>query len=253
MRLRIADCGLRIRCRALNSQSAIRNPQLPFSPSPPPPHTPTCSAFGACSRLLNLASIAITALVGCSGGGRVEMVPFSRADLPANEPLTQSLAIDEAFYSQGDGTLEIGLARRVDSPLGEAFDSRWELSIVLEGPPAGRERLYPLKSDSVRLVRSAGGNHRRGKALPGQSIVVLEAPKNGRLRGRFHLVVLEQAWGVLTGWSQQSWAALVVVGEFEAVRQAKGAYAIRLSTEADGFERAPPATRPAETQSGFEH
>ncbi len=193
-------------------------------------------------------AVALLLAAGCSGGATVHIVPQLRADLAADEPLMQSIRAERAFYSvAGDGTLSIGIAHHVGSLLGEAYAGDWMMSFLLEGLPAGKERLYRIRVREVQGAFSQTGDHRRFRSMAG--IAVVEAPSGGRLKGRFHIVVTEQRFSVLTGWSPALYQGplLVMVGRFDAVENEAKAGEILLATEPEGFER--PAeralTRPA--------
>jgi hypothetical protein len=171
----------------------------------------------------------------------------NRADLPRREPLIQQISVDEAYYAvDDDGTLTIALRRNRQSMLFPRLSSEWAMSMVLEGLPAGRERLYPLSTREVRAAQSIAGDHRRWRALMG--VAVVQAPQGGRLRGRFHATVQQQQYGLLTGWTPPVYQGpvMVLLGEFEAVLNASRVDELVERTEADGFERPVPsaATRP---------
>jgi hypothetical protein len=105
--------------------------------------------------------------------------------------------------------------------------------------PAGRERLYQLDRDSVRVRSSDRGLHRRAASIMGAAVLV--APKQDVLKGRFHVVMRQQQFTVLTGWVPPlSRGKLVIMtGEFEAVHAPERGRAVREQVEADGFSRTP--------------
>lgn len=194
------------------------------------------SALSTLPRLILGMGLLLAA--GCSGSGVVHVVPQLRADLPADEPLLRSIHPERAYYRVGaDGELAVGLAHHAGSLLGEDYAADWKMSLLLEGLPAGRERLYRIRLREVQGVASHAGDHRRFRSMAG--IAVVEAPKNRRLKGRFHLVVTEQSFGVLSGWSPPLYQGplLVMVGEFSAVEDAAMTDAIVIETEPEGFER----------------
>jgi len=183
---------------------------------------------------------------GCSGGGVVHTLPLRRTDFqPGERPIT-SVPITQAYYwTDEDGTLNIGLGYRARSLLGKAYDAEWFLSLVLDGLPAGSERLYKLGKREIRTVQSHGGDHRRGSS--GDGVAVIEAPRGGRLKGRFQAWIRQQRFSVLAGWSSRA-PALIMAGEFEAVLNPVKGRQILARTEEDGFGRPPadgPTTRPA--------
>ncbi len=187
-------------------------------------------------------------IAGCSVG-EVQMVPWMRDDIRPREPLIGSIEPREAWYWQGaDGKLNIALARRDRSIVNKDLDLTWAMSFVLEGMPAGSEKLYRVNSQTVRQYQSFLGDHRRGKSAAG--VVVIERSPGGRLQGRFHIWVRQQQFSMLTGWGPV-WPrapVAIVVGRFQAdPDRGKGKPLLDL-TEADGFDRASevrPITRPA--------
>jgi hypothetical protein len=171
-----------------------------------------------------------------------------RSDFQAGEPLIGSVPIHEAYYWLGeDGSLHIALRHYSRSLLNEVFDAEWLMSIVLDGLPAGSQKLYRIRAREIRMARSHRGDHRRGQSVTG--IVVVEAPRGGVLKGRFHAWVRQQQFRVLTGWAPEIHRApmQVMVGEFEAVQNATRGQEILSETESEGLERPPPtptATQP---------
>jgi hypothetical protein len=199
-------------------------------------------------RLRLIAMAILPGVVGCAGSGLVQMVPGMRSDIPPDEPLIGSVQAREAWYWKGEkGDLNIVLARRQRSPLNAALDSNWVMSIVLEDLPAGRERLYRVGTPTFRVVQSYGVDRRRARSLGG--VVVIERAGENRIRGRFHVLLSQQQFTVLNGWSPPLLRApvFVTVGRFEAVLAPDKGTPLLKQTEADGFDRASdllPATRP---------
>jgi len=188
---------------------------------------------------------ALLAVAGCRGSADVRVVPLMRTDFTEREPLVQQVPVDEAYYWLEDGRLWISLRCYRPSALGPAFAFDWEMSLVVDGLPAGSARLYPLKGEAVRVVQTVGGDQRRSRGWTG--VAVIHAPENGRLQGRFHCNVRQQQFTLLRGWQPSPLAApmFIVVGRFEAVENAELGRAIRDETEAAGFERMATATRPS--------
>jgi hypothetical protein len=181
------------------------------------------------------------------------MIPLMRSDFPREEPTLATVRVHEAYHwAQDDGELTVALRYRVNALLGEVFDAEWLLSLVLDGLPAGSERLYRLNADSVRMRQTRGPAHHRGRSLTG--VAVVEAPRRGILKGRFHVWMRQQQYGLFTGWSPPMHRAptVIVAGDFEAVLDAEKGRAIRSSTEADGLERStePPPNHPGTSRPG---
>jgi len=159
----------------------------------------------------------------------------------------QDVHVDEAYYwTDSDGSLKLALRQQSSSLLGRAWDMDWQMSVVLEGLPAGSERLYRLGPIAIRVIQDFGGDHRRSSSAMG--VAVVQQPRNHRLKGRLHVTVHQQQFGVLSGWVPVLYRAplLVLVAEFEAVENSAKGREILTHTETDGFERrANPATMPA--------
>jgi len=180
----------------------------------------------------------LIACAGCTGSGSAHLVPLMRSDLPPGELLFQHVLIHEAYYwVDSDSTLKVGLRHRTPSLLGPSLD--WQMSVVLGGMPAGEERLYRLAQREVRVVQDYGGDHRRSRSSMG--VAVIGAPRNHRLKGRLHVNLQQQQFGILTGWSPAIYRGpmLVMVVEFEAAENRLEAEKILNYTESDGFERNP--------------
>lgn len=176
-------------------------------------------------------------LTGCTGTGLVNLVPFNRSDFRQDEPLIAEIPIHEAYWWRGDeGELNLALAYRVKSVFGRARSGHWLMSMVLDDWPAGKERLYRVGPRHVRIVQSIGGNHRRARSLSG--IVVIRVESDDRLSGRFHMSVLQQKFGLLTGWTARfAHAPQIAIGRFTAIRDRDAGQAILEQTEADNFGR----------------
>ncbi len=193
------------------------------------------------SRTILLSLMAgLPIMGGCAGSGKVQILPVARRDLSPREPLIQSLPVQEAYYwIDTEGKLKIAMQYQASSLLGPVFDTKWALSMILPGPPAGPERLYDLRTSEVLWTFSQGGNHQRCRSLRG--VAVVENPRNGRLRGRFQITVHQQVFTMLGGWQNAAW--LVTLGEFEAVQNATRGREILEKTEMEDFDRSPPRPR----------
>ena len=178
------------------------------------------------------------ALAGCSGRASIHAMPFMRKDIAPTEPIAETVEADQAYWWLGEGgTLNVSLRRQTHSFLGKSFEKDYLFSLVLEGLPAGSEKLYRLNRDSVRQRCSNRGVHHRSMSVMG--VVVVETPKDKWLKGRFHVVVRRQQFSILTGWAPRAERAplTVLAGTFEAVRDPMRGQAVRDRTERDGFGR----------------
>ncbi len=184
------------------------------------------------------ACVILIGLCGCTGSGTIHTMPYRRSDLPPDEPLIEKIAIDEAYYWQEDGgALNVVLRRRSESLLGEMFSNEFALSLVLDGLPAGSERLYHVRMREAQSVSRYGADRRRARSITG--VVVIHAPKHGTLEGRFHLVMHQQRFTALTGWTPASvfrGTRLIRAGRFVAVHDPERGRPIRDMTE-ENFPR----------------
>ena len=209
-------------------------PSLPIASLSPRTRLPATAG-------LLLAAAGVLTACGCTGSGRVHMVPFVRTDLSPRERLDTTLPLHTACYAvEPDGKLILALEHHRGSLLGKAFEADWRMALRLEGLPAGSQRLYRLGPNSLQLALTAGGDLRRAQLFSG--VVLLENPDwAGRIRGRFHITVRQQQLNFLTGWS--AGGLMVNTGEFEAVRDPERARDIEAATQTGIFS---PATMPAE-------
>lgn len=203
--------------------------------------------------------------IGCTGHGTVHMVPFMRSDFgPAERPIVTTPVSEAYYWLEPDGKLNIALRHHAASLLGRVFESDWQMSMVLDGLPAGAEKLYTLNPRSVRVKHSQGPAHQRFASFAG--VAVAGAPKNGVMEGRFHITVRGQQFGVFSGWSPPlpRGPLIVMVGTFTAVENATRGHAILERTEGDGFDRKSslppiprgnltPTSRPLGTQPAATH
>jgi hypothetical protein len=193
---------------------------------------PTNNKIGIVAGYL-LASIFMCA-GGCTGHGQLQSIPMVRKDLPPGQPLIQKIPIQEAYYwVDADDKLNIGLKYHATSWLNEMLNVSCAASLVLDGLPAGREKLYQLHRNDLMWILSSGGNHQRLRSLKG--VTVVEGPQYGRIKGRIHVTIHQQKFTVLDGW--KSSGLLTLVGKFEAVRNKAAGEKIFSQVETEGFDR----------------
>lgn len=212
------------------------------------------------TALVGTCLLAALSSFGCTGHGSVHMVPFMRSDFGPTERPIVTTPVSEAYYwLDPDGKVNITLRHHVPSLLGKVLESDWQMSMILDGLPAGAEKLYTLDTRSVRVKHTQGPAHQRFASFAG--VAVIGTPKNGVMDGRFHVTVRGQQFGVFSGWSPplQRGPLIVMVGTFTAVENAARGRAIIERTEGDGFDRKSssplilrgnltPSTRPAGTR-----
>lgn len=204
--------------------------------------------------LVPVLAVWLCLMAGCSahGGGRVEVTAlnYRAIDPPAGPPPRFTRVELDRCYWWTDQAGQVWIAMERDQPVlfGSLGNFRFQLSLVLEKPPAGRARDYLVSKRELRSVARLGPAESRFVSLLG--IVALYREPHDRLRGSFRLEVARQAQQLLGGWSRAS--RYLMMGTFEAVRDEERGRRIAADTEAFGWERTPgaasrPATRPAAT------
>jgi hypothetical protein len=157
-----------------------------------------------------------------------------RKDLPPGQPLIQTIPVSEAYYwVDEDGTLKIALKYQRESLLSDLLEVTSRTSLVLDGLPAGREKLYKLRRNDLMWTLSGGGSHQRLRSLKG--VAVIEGSKRDRIEGRLHATIHQQKFTVLSGW--KSSGLLTVVGDFAAVRNKAKGTEIFDAVESEDFNR----------------
>jgi len=195
------------------------------------------SVIGRWMLVVSTCALGVAWLAGCGGSGSVHVMPFERRDFPPTEPPAEVIPATEAYWWREGDELNVALRREALCLAGPSCERELLLSLVVEGMPAGRERLYPLQRDALRERSSDRGAHRRSASLNG--VAVIAAPQGGRLKGRFHVSVRQQQFTILTGWTPRLARAplAVMAGTFEAVHDPRRGRKIRARVEADEFDR----------------
>ncbi len=187
-------------------------------------------------------ALLVLPLAGCQGGGRVQVaaLDFRAIDPPA--PRFVQIPIDRCFWWTNEAG-QVWIAMERDQPLlirPEHFV--FQLSLVLERLPAGRERNYVVSKRELRGVARIGPAEGRYVSISG--IVALYREAGDTLRGSFRMEVTQESLGLL-GWTAPR--RQLMMGTFRAVRDEGRGQAIVAQTEADGWERNP-TTSPSTTQ-----
>jgi hypothetical protein len=194
---------------------------------------------GALLRLLTVPFLPLL-LAGCQGGGRVEVTSLNFREIDPPAPHFVHVPIDRCYWWTDDQD-QVWIAMERDQPLlvrPEHFV--FQLSLVLEKLPAGRGRDYHVFRRELRGKARFGPAEGRYVSLSG--IVALYREGTERLRGSFRLEVAQEALGLL-GWSAPR--RQLMMGTFEAVPDNGRGRTIAAQTEADGWQRTPPAQGPA--------
>ncbi len=198
---------------------------------------------GARNELIPFCTAALCLLFGCAGGGRVEIatLDFRAIDPPA--PRFAHVDLDRCYWWT-DEQGQVWIAMERDQPLivrPEHFI--FQLSLVLEKLPAGRERNYLVNKRELRGVAKVGPAEGRYISLNG--IVALYREPGDRMRGSFRLEVAQESLGLL-GWSSPR--RQLMMGSFVAVPDTGRGKTVAAGTESPGWERAPRTSTQAATQ-----
>ncbi len=195
----------------------------------------------ACRSLC--AVLALGLLAGCQGRGRVELASLNYREIDPPSPRFSGLDLERCYWWT-DEAGQVWIALEHDKPWlllgGEHFV--FQLSLVLEKPPAGHARNYLVSKRELRGVARFGPVESRFVSLAG--VVALYRESSNRLRGSFRLDVARQAQEFLGGWSPGS--RYLMLGTFEAVPDEQQGRRIAAATEAFGWDRQPPtASQPS--------
>lgn len=177
-------------------------------------------------------------VAGCgAGGARLDFaaLDYRTIDPPAAKFTT--LRPDRCYWWQEEhGRVVVAMQHYGPSLLfGKAGDFLFQLSLDLEGLPAGRARDYVVERRELRALARLGPAQVRFTSLRG--IVALYRERNNRLRGTFRLLVARDVSQILGGWGRAS--NVLILGEFTAVCDAERGRAIRDATESQGWDREP--------------
>lgn len=184
-------------------------------------------------------------LAGCQGRGHVQIAAlnFQAIDPPAGPPPRFSqLDLDRCYWwTDEEGHVWIAMERDQRSlVLGELGHMRFQLSLALGEPPAGRARDYRVSRRELRIAARLGPAQSRWTSLSG--IVALYREPQDRLRGSFRLDVAREVQQLLGGWGRP--ARFLIMGTFMAVHDEAAGRRIAADTESLGLERGPPTTQP---------
>jgi len=183
--------------------------------------------------------LAAAGLCGCAGGGRVDVTSLNFRAVDPPPATVTPLAIDRCYWWEEDnGSVWIAMEATQGVPL-RPEKLRFQLSLVLDGMPAGHARTYLVARRELRAVARLGPL--RGKYTSLEGVVALNREGGQRLSGSFRIRAAQESL-LLLNWSRPS--PQLLVGTFEAVHDAARGQRIAADTEAYGEER-PPATQPA--------
>ena len=185
------------------------------------------------------ASATVLLAAGCGGRTRLWLVPVEPEKINPRRPLVSRFDLPAAyFWTNERHELCIALSR------GRASGRRtFDLSLVLDGAPAGYGRKYRVDRRTLRAVVRRNGPPRRYASYHGIASVWLEEDDRNVLSGRFKIWANEQEYRL---W-MDSWTGnheVLWLGEFRAIRDRAKGEAILQRTEVEELKRGPPLGRP---------
>ena len=211
----------------------------------PSPQRRLHSAFARIA-VLGLAAV----LAGCGGSGRIHIASlnYRTIDPPAGPaPGVAALDLERCYWwTDEKGQVCVSMERDVPSLLGRIGRFTFQMSLVLEEPPAGRARDYTVAKRELRALARVGPAQSRFTSVAG--IVALYSEPGDRLRGSFRLLAAREVNGLLGGWSRPS--SYLMTGTFVAVHDPQRGRAIAEATEAFGWQRDAPPRAAERAESG---
>lgn len=191
--------------------------------------------------------MALTLLLGCDGGGRFDFISTQMRDLSEDEPLISTFHPGQCFWHVDDaGFLNVALHYENVPLFGPLSGATIDLSFALDEPPAGSARSYQLRSRELRGRAEIGPIIHRFRSLNG--VLSIWSDGGSRIHGRFRVLVAQDVFTMLTDWRTAS--PLLIVGEFDAVRDAKRFAEIDAAAQVDDWARPPRRTVPLHLDYG---
>ncbi|MBI4717996.1 MAG: hypothetical protein HY763_09350 [Planctomycetes bacterium] len=186
-------------------------------------------------------------LVGCAGGASIHVITLEGKRLNLTGPLLATVHVDECYHWVDDqGRVCVAMRGTRGSLLGARFSREFVLSMVAPGVPAGTTRGYTATRQTLRTKTRSGYSHSRAASLSG-ALVLWDWGK-ATLRGRLRVIAKQQAYSVLSGWSNDG--RVLLLGEFRAVRNRRQGEGILARTEEGGMARASEPVPAAKTEAG---
>lgn len=174
-------------------------------------------------------------LAGCSGSAALHMVPTGYTRMDVQAPLVVPLHAARCWYWIDDN-------RQIRVAMSNPGAGRTlELSLVLDGLPAGAARNYRVTRYTLRGTVSRGAEHTRFASVRGIAAVWLDGPD--RIHGRFRMSTKYERFNLLLGWHGAQ--EVLLLGEFRAVRDRDRCEGVLARTEQDGMERSAVSTQPS--------
>lgn len=171
---------------------------------------------------------------GCTGHAEMNLIPLGMKDLDPSKPLASELRAGECYYDLDEnGRIRIAMRYRNLALFGPMSRSSMTLSLLIDEPPAGRARNYPIAGQTLRAQAQTSILYHRFRSTHGIA-VVHDVGSNG-LRGRFRCYVRYQRGNVVTGW--RGTGLLLLTGRFSAVRDPEKTAELICESEAGDWAR----------------
>ena len=196
-------------------------------------------------RFFISVGLVLALVVGCArdGGGRVELTALNYRSIDPPTARFVPIELDRCFWWTDDQG-QIWIAMEREQPIHFAgLSFVFQLSLVLEKPPAGRARNYLVSERELRAVTLLGPAE--GRYVSQAGIVALYREDGDHLRGSFRLRVVREVARLLGGWSHPT--QHLMLGRFDAVHDPQRGRAIVEGTDVSGWEREAPTSQPAGT------
>ncbi len=185
---------------------------------------------------------------GCAPVATVHVIPLNLQKINVNRPLLATFTADECYYWVNDeselciamtGKIKAGLfSTRFFGIVGRPGRHEFDLSLVLEGLPAGSSRAYLATFRTARSRMRDGGAHTRFASFEG--VVSVWDYGGQKMGGRFRLKAVQQSFMVLSGWWRDT--QVLCLGEFTAEHDRRRGEALFARTEEGALKR-PPSRR----------
>ena len=185
-------------------------------------------------RGLGLTLFSAILASGCHNSAELHLIPLTYSRIDAQAPLVLSLQTQECYFWVDERQqIRIAMTGRT-APLFDKENRRtFDMSLVLDGVPANVARNYRVTRRGLRGTLSQGDHHTRFASIRGIAAVWLDGPD--RIHGRIRISTKHQKFNVLLGWHASR--QVLVLGEFNAVRDRRRCEAILTRTEEGGMER----------------
>lgn len=179
-------------------------------------------------------------LSGCAAPATVHVIPLSLNRVNVNQPLMVTVEPTACYWWLNEGNeLCIAMTARSGALGGPLRRREFDLSIILDGLPAGSSRAYAADFHTARGRARNGLSHTRFASWSG-SVAIWDFDPTGRrpLKGRLRFQGVQQSFFILTGWGKD--ASILVLADFTARHDAARGQAIMSRTEHGITAQSPP-------------